>query len=349
METTKMARAALLSLAIATVFLLAWEGFWRSRGFIPTYNDDKALWAVKRKEVYEPQGGATVFIGSSRIKFNLDIPTWEKITGEQAVQLALVGTSPILTLQDLAEDENFTGKLVVDVTEPLFFSQNPAFHQSAKESVAYYHKQTPAEKASSAISLALESRLAFLEERRFSLNTLLNDIPLPNRPGVFQFPAFPKGFEWNTFGRQTYMSDMFLSDSAAIKRQTDIWAMLIMGNPEPPIAGKELDGVLAGIKASVDKIRSRGGKVIFVRTPSSGPMEAAEQKGFPREQYWGRLLNITNAPGIHYKDYPETAHYICPEWSHLSPRDAVDYTHQLVKQLGEKGWFTLVKSDLLNP
>lgn len=345
----KMARAALLSLAIAAVFLLAWEGFWRSKGFTPTYNDDKALWAVKRKEVYQPPGSATVFIGSSRIKFNLDIPTWEKITGEQAVQLALVGTSPILTLQDLAEDEKFAGKLVVDVTEPLFFSQNPAFHQSAKEAVAYYQKQTPAEKASSAISLALESKLAFLEERRFSLNTLLNDIPLPNRPGVFQFPAFPKGFEWTTADRQTYMSDMFLSDSAALKRQTDIWAMLIMGNPAPPIAGEELDEVLAGIKTSVDKIRSRGGKVLFVRTPSSGPMEAGEQKAFPRDQYWGRLLDITNALGIHYKDYPETASYTCPEWSHLSPDDAVDYTSHLVKQLGEKGWFALTKPDLLNP
>lgn len=344
-----MARAAILSLAIATVFLLAWEGFWRSKGFIPTYNDDKALWAVKRKEVYQPSGSATVFIGSSRIKFGLDIPTWEKLTGEHAVQLALVGTSPILTLQDLAEDEKFAGKLVIDVTEPLFFSQNPAFHQSAKEAVAYYQKQTPSEKASSAISLALESRLAFLEERRFSLNTLLNDIPLPNRPGVFQFPAFPKGFEWTTAGRQTYMSDMFLSDSAALKRQTDIWTTLIMGNPAPPPTGKDLDPILAGIKTSVDKIRSRGGKVIFVRTPSSGPMEEGEQKFFSRDEYWGRLLATTDSPGIHYKDYPETASYICPEWSHLSPRDAIDYTTHLVKQLGEKGWFALKKSDLVNP
>ncbi len=348
METTKMARAALLSLAIATVFLLGWEGFWRSQGFIPTYNDDKALWAVKRKEVYQPPGSATVFIGSSRIKFNLDIPTWEKLSGEQAVQLALVGTSPILTLQDLAEDEKFAGKLVIDVTEPLFFSPNPAFHQSAQEAVGYYKKQTPSEKASSAISLALESKLAFLEERRFSLNTLLNDIPLPNRPGVFQFPAFPKGFEWTTADRQTYMSEMFLSDSSDLKRQTDIWTSLIMNSPAAPISGEELERVLAGVKNSVDKIRSRGGKVIFVRTPSSGPMEAGEHKAFPRSQYWNRLLEMADAAGIHYKDYPETANYVCPEWSHLSPADAIDYTTHLVKQLGEKGWFAM-KPNILNP
>jgi hypothetical protein len=341
MEKKKMIRAALLSLVLTAVFLLAWEGFWRSKGFIPTYNDDKALWAAKRKEVYQPSGSATVFIGSSRVKFDLDIPTWEELTGEEAVQLALVGTSPLLVLHDLANDEAFNGKLVVDVTEVLFFSQNPALHQSAKEALAYYQKETPAEKASSAINLALESQLTFLEERRFALNTLLNDLPLPNRPGVFQFPAFPKGFEWTTKDRQTYMSEMFLSNPDDVKRQTDIWSFLIMGDPTPPLAGEALTQTLNEIQTSVDKIRSRGGKVIFIRTPSSGPMEEVEQKAFPRDQYWDRILAVTNSPGIHYEDYPETANYICPEWSHLAPKDVIHYTHQLVKQLGEKGWFSL--------
>ncbi|MBL7793801.1 MAG: hypothetical protein JNK77_15845 [Saprospiraceae bacterium] len=350
MEPKKMSQAALLSLAIATLFVLSWEGFLRIRGYIPTFNDDKALWADKRKEVYQPADEATVFIGSSRIKFALDIPTWEKLTGEQAVQLALVGTSPILALHDLANDEAFTGKVIIDVTEGLFFSQNPAFHGSAKEAIAYYHQQTPSEKVSSAINFALESKLALLEERRFSLNTLLNDLPLPNRAGVFQFPAFPKGFEWTTADRQTYMSEMFLLNPADIKRQTDIWTMLLMSDPTPPISGEALAQVLNEIKTSVDKIRSRGGKVVFVRTPSSGPMEEGEHKVFPRDQYWDRMLAVSNSPGIHYKDYPETAAYICPEWSHLSPADAIDYTGHLVKQLEEKGWFAPAKERIsLNP
>lgn len=335
-----MFKAGLLALLLIISFIVAWEVYWRSRGFTPTFNDDKALWAVKRAEVYQPADRTTVFIGSSRIKFDLDIPTWEKLTGEEAVQLSLVGTSPRLLLTDLANDEKFRGKLVIDITEVLFFSQLPPFHKSAREATEFYKKQTPSEKASSRINLALESRLTFLEERRFALNALLNEIEVPNRPGVFSFPAFPKGFEWTTRDRQTYMSDLFLSDTNAINRQTTIWSTLIMSNKVPPISGEPLRAVFNEVRDNINKIRARGGQVIFVRTPSTGPMGEGEKMAFPREQYWDALLAYTNAAGIHFADYPETARLICPEWSHLSPKDAVAYTQHLVKVLRQKGWFS---------
>ena len=340
MQSKPLFKAGVLALLLVIAFLAGWEGYWRSRGFVPTFNDDKALWADKRDDVYQPIDRTTVFIGSSRIKFDLDIPTWKQLTGEDAVQLALVGTSPRMLLADLANDEEFRGKLVIDITEVLFFSQLPPFHKSAKEAIEFYKKQTPSEKASSRINLALESKVTFLEERRFALNALLNEIELPNRPGVFQFPAFPKGFEWTTRDRQTYMSDLFLNDTNAVNRQTAIWSMLIMGDKTPPLSGEPLQAVFDEVRANVNKIRARGGQVIFVRTPSTGPMGEGEKKVFPREKYWDALLAYTQTDGIHFTDYPETAQMICPEWSHLSPQDAKVYTRHLVKVLRDKGWFT---------
>lgn len=339
MKLNQLVKTALLSCVLTLVFIAGWELYWRSKGFKPTFNDDKALWANKRKEVYQSKEKATVFIGSSRIKFDLDIPEWRALTGEDAVQLALVGTSPIEVLKDLAADEQFKGKLVVDVTEGLFFSQNPAFHKSAKEATAFYKKQTVSEKFSSQLNFLLESNLSFLEERRFSLNTLLNDLEVPNRPGVFSFPSFSKGFEWTTYDRQTYMSDMFLHNENDIKRQTDIWRTLIMGDKTPIVEGEALVTIFKEIKSSVDKITQRGGKVIFVRTPSSGIMGEGEKKVFPREKYWQAMLDYSKAAGIHFSDNPQTAALICPEWSHLSPADAVVYTKQLVNELNQKEWF----------
>ena len=339
MQRKKILHAGLLALILLAAFIASWEAYWRSKGFVPTYNDDKALWALKRSDAYQPMDDATVFIGSSRIKFDLDIPTWRDITGEDAVQLAVVGTSPRVLLKDLADDENFRGKLVVDVTEVLFFSQLPIFHKSAVEATEYYRKQTPSEKWSSRINLALESQLAFLEEKRFSLNTLFADLELKNRPGVMAWPAFPKTFEWTTKDRQTYMPDLFLSDSSAVKRQTEIWGMLGQ-NPVPPIDGAELKAVFDEVKTAVDKIRKRGGKVIFVRTPSNGPFWMGEQMSYPREKYWDALITYVNVPGLHFKDDPATAEMICPEWSHLSPKDAVVYTHHLARLLNENNWFT---------
>ena len=340
MKSNQFVKAGILTLVLVATFIISWESYWRSKGFVATFNDDKVLWAHTRKAVYQPIDKATVFIGSSRIKFDLDIPSWEKLTGESAVQLALVGTSPRQLLQDLANDEKFKGKVVVDVTEVLFFSQNPVFHKSANEAIAFYKQQTPSEKFSSGINFALESKFVFLEERRLSLNTLLNDFDLPNRPGVFVVPPFPKGFEWTHFNRQTYMSDGFLADTQLINRQTNIWKTLIMGDPTPPVSGKALQAILDEVAAAVKKIENRGGKVIFVRTPSSGPMEQGEQKAFPRATYWDALLASAGVKGIHYADYPQTASFVCPEWSHLSPRDAVVYTKYLIEQLREYGWFS---------
>jgi hypothetical protein len=355
MNRQKITRAGILAIVLMTTFILCWEGFWRQKGFKITYNDDKALWAKKREEVYQPSNTTTVFIGSSRVKFDLDIPEWRKQTKQDAIQLALVGTSPLVILQDLADDEKFKGKLIVDITEELFFSQNPVFHKSANEAVSFYHKQTPSEHLSSFINFSLESRFVFLEERRFALNTLLNDLEIPNRPGVFSFPSFPKGFEWTTYDRQTYMSDMFLKNPNDINKQTGIWEKLILSDKTPTIKGDALAKTFEEIKRSVDKIKSRGGDVLFIRTPSSGPMAAAENKSYPRKEYWDALLAYTNVTGIHYSDFPETKNLICPEWSHLAPADVITYTHHLVNRLYEKGWFKVQSAanqregDLIHP
>src|SRR5688572_26364273 len=122
MKTNELVRVSILTLVLVIIFVLSLESYWRQRGFVPSFNDDKVLWSTKRKEVYKPAEEATVFIGGSRIKFDLDVPTWEKLTGEKAVQLAIVGTPARLVLRDLANDANFKGKIIIDVAEPQFFS-----------------------------------------------------------------------------------------------------------------------------------------------------------------------------------------------------------------------------------
>ena len=55
--------------------------------------------------------------------------------------------------------------------------------------------------------------------------------------------------------------------------------------------------------------------------------------------YWDRLLRDTHTPGIHFQDYPALAHFQCPEWSHLTPRDAAAFTQALVPIIEQKaGW-----------
>ena len=340
MQPKHFRKAALLALFVVLTFTIGWEWYWRSQGFPISYDDDASLWSTKRKKVYRPIDAATVFIGSSRIKFDLDIPTWENATGEGAIQLSFVGTSPRPLLDDLASDNNFKGKLIIDVTEPLFFGANLKRNEkSAREAIEYYRKWTPAQKFSSHLNYALESAFVFLDKDKFSLNALLNEIRLPQRKGVFVFPLFPREFEQNTCERQNFMMERFLREPSLQKKQTDNWVAMGALDKAPGIDGDSLEAVFRQVKTAIDKIKSRGGQVCFVRTPSSGGYSETEKAVYPREKYWDRMLAYTETPGLHFEDSPATAHFICPEWSHLSSQDAVIYTQNLIKTLeAEKGW-----------
>ena len=338
MPSLPLAKSALLMLIIVIVSVVSWEIHLRNKGFETTYYDDPALWAHNRKMVYEPIDKATVFIGSSRIKFDLDITTWESITGDHAIQLACVGSTPVPVLENLANDENFKGKLVVDVVEGLFFSPTGA-DRRPKENIKYYKEETPAQKASFHINHLLESKIVFLDKEWNSLGAQLEELPITDRKGVQNFKGFPSDFGRVKFTRQEFMTDKMAGDTSIQNIVKNIWYMFGQANKEPPITGKTLDSMFAVVKKYTDKIKARGGTVIFVRPPSSGGYLMAEKKNFPREKYWNQLLINTGCEGIHYEDYPLMANFICPENSHLSLTQAVSFTKELVRILSdEKGW-----------
>ena len=268
--------------------LACWEIYLRSKGFPISYDDDAALWSTKRIEVYQPADAATVFIGSSRIKFDLDIPTWENITGDKVIQLSMVGTSPRPFLDDLANDKKFKGKLIIDITEGLFFGRNKKrTEKTSSEFEEFYKKWTPAQRFSSYVNYVIESGFVFLEKNKFSLNALLDDLPVTDRKGVLSSSLFSrKGFSMNTSERQSFMDEEFLKDTLQQKQQQNNWAKLGALDQTPGISGDTLLAVFKQVKNDIDKIKARGGQVLFVRTPSSGLIEK-RKNSIPREEVLG--------------------------------------------------------------
>ena len=341
MGSSSFSKAGMLALLIVVAAIAGWEIYLRSSGIGITYDDGPPLWSHKRQQVYLPADKATVLIGSSRNKFDVDIPTWEALTGESVLQLAEVGSNPLPYLADLANDPDFKGKLLIDVSEPLFFTFSPQATSAPRKEIAYYHKRTPAQRASFAINRVLESNFTFLDKNFLSLNgLLLSHVSLPNRPGVYTMPAeCPIDFGRTTFDRQNRMSARFESDSNLQNGVKSIWNFYRTLSPGKPMDGRPLDSLLAIVKSNVDRIRARGGQVVFVRSPSSGPFLQGEQMGYPRAKYWDRLLTVTGCQGIHFSDYPAIANFRCPEFSHLNHHDAVIYTSNLVGILEtDKGW-----------
>jgi hypothetical protein len=353
MSSPSFVKAGLLTVALVITSLVSWELYVRAKGFDKSYDDEGAIWSDKRTMVYEPADRSTVFIGSSRIKFDLDIPAWETITGDHAIQLACVGSSPLPVLHDLANDKNFKGKLVIDVTEGLFFSTSARNAETPQDNIKYYKDETPAQWASFHINQALESQFVFLDKDRLSLNAELINLRIPNRPKVFQMPIFPPDFGRVKFNRQEYMTERFVNDTIQQNQVRGIWDFFRKRSKDAPVSGAKLDSILIAVKTSCDKIKARGGQIVFVRTPSSGPYLAGEKKGFPREKYWDKLVAFTQCPGIHFEDYSAIAHFECPEFSHLKQPDATVYTKNLIRILQEeKGWkfpkMTGDQSNLMN-
>lgn len=339
MQTHVTGKSAILAVVIVLAFFISWELYLRGKGIKPDYDDSPELWADTRAKVYEPSDKATVFIGSSRIKYDLDIPTWDSLTHTHAIQLAMVGSTPRPLLADLADDPKFKGKLVVDITEILFFSDLPYFQVRPSEGIDYYKKRTPAQKVSFVLDKPLESKLVFLNSEFFSINGMLDHLLIKDRDGVYPFLNFPLEFEPTMADRQNKMTDSFVADTNLQKQVEAVWAMIGKAPLPPPITGKPLDDFLQSVKADVDKIKARGGDVVFVRTPSNPPMFLGEIKGYPRKLYWDRILSTTGCKGIYFADYPATANLKCTEWSHLSPQNAVAYTKALVDIMEkEKGW-----------
>ena len=58
-----------------------------------------------------------------------------------------------------------------------------------------------------------------------------------------------------------------------------------------------------------------------------------EDQTTPRAKIWEPLLQRTTASGIYFEDYPELAGFHCPEWSHLSAGDSVEFTKRLAPHL----------------
>ncbi|MDB5231112.1 MAG: hypothetical protein JWN76_1917 [Chitinophagaceae bacterium] len=338
MTTSNLTKAGILAIILVLFSVTSWEIYLRSKMAVSDFDDSPGLWANLRRQVYQPKEKATAFIGSSRIKFDLDQSAWQSLTGDQPLQLAIEGATPIPVLKDLAADKNFKGKLVIDVTEILFFSNAPPFVSEPNKNIKFYKDQTPSEHFSFMVNRVTESNLYFLDKGNYSLNALLDKMEIPSRKGVFVFPVFPPDFDRTSFTRQSSMTDRFLQDTLQQNQVRAIWKYLGDNMREPPPSGENLTAFFHMVKDCTDKIKARGGEVIFTRTPSSGPFLMGEKQGFPREKYWDQLLAVTGCQGIYFEDYPSTAHFQCPEFSHLSPPDAKKYTTELVKQLQEKGW-----------
>lgn len=319
----------------------AWELYCRSIGYAPTLNDNEDFWTLRRRSV-TPE--SLVIIGDSRGWFDLDLDELQNGLGKRPVQLAMPGSCGYPVLADLAKDENFHGTIICSVVPRLFFAPpgTPPMERGEK-AVRRFHAQTLAQRASQYLAMPLEEHVAFLKQGDLTLDDFLKRLPIPNRPGALVPPRLPPYFGTIDRERRARMIEECARPGSELAKQIQqIWIPLFTPPPPPTYIPKEqfMAKMMEAIEdrfrdtiAAVEKIRARGGKVIFVRLPHSGALKDLEARVTPRAQTWDPLLKRTGVPGIHFQDFPELATFSCPEWSHLSAGDSVEFTKRLVPYL----------------
>ena len=324
---------------IVLIAAAAWEIRSRSVGYAPTLNDTEDLWADARRRV---QPGSLVIVGDSRPHFDLDLDELENGLGKRPIQLAQGGSCAYPVLEDLANDERFHGTIICSIVPGMFFVPGGPLLENAQNAVKRYHTQTWAQRASHHLAVLLEERIAFLKLDELDTDGLLARLAIPNRPQALIGPPLPPYFASLDRERRARMTESAAQPGELQSRIARGWLPLFTPPPPPTYVPREafaarmreaVEARFRNTAAAVEKLRARGGKIVFVRFPVTDELKALEDRLTPRAGIWERLLRETAVPDIYFEDFPELASFDCPEWSHLSAGDSVEFTKRLVPHL----------------
>ena len=324
-----------IAIVICIIGTIAWELYWRSRGYYPDIDNDEALFAVQRNRAEKGSNTDVILIGSSRIHFDIQLDVWKNETGIKPIQLAYPGASPLPVFHDLVHETNFTGTIIVGVTPGLFFSstsKDKRPYRSSNEKIEYYHDQTYAQKLNHVLSIPLQQNLAFISDAdgidAIKLQYLLEGIQFGNRIEGNDFPPFPN-FADISLDRNLRMTNKTATDTSFARLIKNVWSFKSTSETPPRLLEK--DSVINLFVADAKIFQERGGSLVLLRCPSTEYYRKKEENFLCRDEFWDELVNQSGGKGYHFEDYVQLKDLDCPEWSHLSGEDADYFTSEIAK------------------
>ena len=317
---------------LGTVLLLAaliagLDVLLRARGFEPSLSDDVVQWSIQRLAVEDCDDHTIVILGASRAHLGLSASTMQaNVPGYKVIMLAVNGCRPLASLEDIAQHSNYRGIVLL--------SWHPHFDLFVSETIEghvdYYRRQFANsgryEKiANRTIMNWLQSNLRLFSDQARWKNLLQGDW---HPYFITQDPTRSRKADF------AHMSPYEL-DRRRKARLDKIAERLATGQyPNLPNIERELHRLRDATKT----IQARGGSVILLRMPSSGPHLALENQVCPREKFWDRIAAETQATTIYWSDVAPLATFDTPDYSHLDGKDSPIFTKRLVDYLRATHW-----------
>lgn len=319
--------ARILAVA-ATLLVIAIGGWeWRMRAIgleAGDLDDGPSFWAEQRRRI-DSGGVAIAIVGDSRILFDTDLDRFEAVSGVRPVQLAIPGSSALPFLENLATAPHFHGLAIVGIADRPYFRAAAGLGAPALER---YRFESPAVRASFLLHRGLSRVLAFLDDN-YRLNILVRQLDEGWRRDT-PLPAVERLWKLRTVGddRQSWLWWRVEDDQRVRSHQRATWPRFI-----PPVTAATIAGVVERTRMAVEKIRARGGDVIFVRPPSAPELRGFEEQTVSRTRGWDILLASARLRGVHFDDYPSMQGLVLPEYSHLSRACATVFTDAYVRAI----------------
>jgi hypothetical protein len=322
---------ALIVTVLVVLFTCLWEWRMRALELIPgDLGANYDAWAELRRQV-DKRDVPVVIIGDSRILFDTDLDRAAQLTGVRPLQLAIAGGTGLPILEDVATDPHFKGLAIVGMAETAYFDNTFAVARPTT-ALALSHWESPSKRASFLVERLISPAFAMLDDN-YQLTTLVFRLDRDWRHGVMS----PHGDVWKAqetaAGGQTWIWRRLEHDPGMSEHTRNVWHQLF---PPTPLDDKSIEAILVRTKIAVDKIRARGGDVVFVRPPSAPDLRVIEDKHLPRARGWDALLTYTHANGTHNDDLPAAQNLTLPESSHLSRACATVFTDAYIRSLADQ-------------
>ncbi|MDZ4685104.1 MAG: hypothetical protein SH850_08430 [Planctomycetaceae bacterium] len=301
-----------LALTIGVLGLMEWQ--FRLAGFGPSVHDGADLWWANYRQIAASDEPPIVIAGSSRAQLGIDPATLRRgLDDRPVIQLAINGSSPLLIIEQLADDRLFHGTLLLEI-QPIVFDARPA--GDATPAAILAQRQTAVWRpCETAVRTSVQSLLVFR-------NPLWEPKLYPRllRPatwhGLFYLQTAP-----DRSIKADYGTDRDLD-------KEDRWARIL--ETMQPMNAEELARLTDRISRAAHQIQSRGGQVAMIYFPGSGATLSAEERFFPRAAYWDRLVRESGLPHLHLHDVPAVQAVYRPcDGSHLDGKQTRPFSEVL--------------------
>lgn len=314
-----------LAVGLVVAFSSVVEHGLRAQGRLPWVGDDRDLWSSRRSKVVGDRS-AIALIGTSRMHVGLATDVFRRrFPGRPIAQLAIDGAAPLPALRDLADDPDFRGLAICELVARNIFPEDDRSDQ--EEYVRHYRKVWN-------IARRVDRSLRTFFQERFVL--LSPDLTPRSLASALAHRSWPKRShvrmlaDRSIIARYDWLTPDELSRSArSLYEKTE----RLFASTARPVSAEELSRRIEALNEPVRRIENRGGRVVLIRFPSSGPLRALEERYYPKRKYWDELARSTRAVAIHFEDVPALSRFRCPEGSHLGRADSIRFSEALADEL----------------